>query len=97
MPKPMIKMNTKTVHELRDIAKDQGLHGYCKLKKADLIALLSKESTKEMPPPRTKGKKGRSVLPVKIIPSPQEMDEFENEEIKNCRPVVKKKLNEWYD
>ena len=35
------KMNTKTIRELRSIAKDQGLRGYYKLKKADLIALLS--------------------------------------------------------
>ena len=35
------KMNTKTIRELRRIAKDQGLRGYYKLKKADLITLLS--------------------------------------------------------
>ena len=34
-------MNTKTIRELRSIAKDQGFRGYYKLKKADLIALLS--------------------------------------------------------
>ena len=36
----IIKMNGKTVRELRSIAKDKGLHGYYKLKKADLVALL---------------------------------------------------------
>ena len=35
------KMNTKTIRELRSIAKDQGFRGYYKLKKADLTALLS--------------------------------------------------------
>ena len=45
-------------------------------------------------PPRTEAKKRRSALPVKIIPSPQEMDEFEKEEMTKSRPVVK---NEWYD
>ena len=29
-------------------------------------------------------------------PSPQEMDEFENEEMKKSRPVVKNKLNDWH-
>ena len=40
MTESIIKMNTKTVNELRSIAKDKGLHGYYKLKKADLVALL---------------------------------------------------------
>ena len=42
-------MNTKIVSELKDIARDQDLHGYYKLKKVDLIALL--ESTEEIPTP----------------------------------------------
>ena len=92
-------MNTKTVRELRSIAKDKGHRGYYKLKKADLIALLLEQSTEEMstPPPRGKGKERRPVPPVKIIPNPQGMDEFEKEEMKNSRLVVKNKLNEWYD
>ena len=40
MTESIINMNTKTVNELRSIAKDKGLHGYYKLKKADLVALL---------------------------------------------------------
>ena len=73
--KPIIKMSSKTVHEVRSIAKDKGLRNYYKLKKDDLVALLLEESAEEMstPPPRTKGKKRRPVLPVKIIPGPQEM------------------------
>ena len=39
--------------------------------------------------------KGRSAPLVNL--SPQEMDEFEKEEMKKSRPVVKNKLNEWYD
>ena len=76
-------MNNKTVRELRSIAKDRGLHGYYKLKKDDVVALLLEESAEEMPipPPRTKRKKRRPALPVKIIRGPQEMDEFEKEEI----------------
>ena len=96
-------MNTKsTVHELRSIAKNKGLHGYYKLKKDDLVASLLEISVEEMstPAPRGKGKERRPVLPVKIIPSPQEMDEFENEEMKKSRPVVKSKLSKlhkWLD
>ena len=69
------KMNTKTVWELRSIAKDKGLHGYYKLKKADLVALLLEQSAEEMPTPapRSKGKERRPAAPVKIIPSPQEI------------------------
>ena len=84
MSKPIIKMSIKTVNTLRSIVKDKDICGYYKLKKADLIALLLEQSTEEMPtpPPRSKGKERRPVPPVKIIPSPQEMDEFEKEEMK---------------
>ena len=95
----MIKMNTKTVRELRSIAKDKGLRGFYKLKKDDLLALLLEQSSEEMPtpPPRARGKEERHPLPVKIISSPQEMDEFEKEEMKKSRPVVRNRLNEWHD
>ena len=97
--KHTIKMNTKTVRELRSIAKDKGLRGYYKHKKDDLVALLLEQSAEEMPtpPPRARGEERRPVLPAKIISSPQEMDEFEKEEMKKSRPVVKNRLNEWYD
>ena len=95
--KPIIKMNSKTVRELRSIAKYKVLRGYYKLKKDDLVALLLEESAQEMPSPlpRTKGKKRRFVLPAKIIPGPQEMNEFEKKEIEKSRPVVKNRLNKW--
>ena len=91
-------MNTKTVRELRSIAKDKGLRGYYKLKKDDLVALLLEQSGEEMPapPPRARVKERRSVLPVKIIPSHQEMDELEKKEMKKSRPVVKNKLSQLY-
>ena len=44
-------MNTKTVRELRSIAK-YDLHGFYKLKKADLVALLLEKSAEEMRTPR---------------------------------------------
>ena len=95
-------MNTKTLRELRSIAKDEGLHGFYKLKKDDLLALLLEQPSEEMSTPalRGKGKERRPVLPIKIILSPQEMDEFEKEEMKKSRPVVKSrlgKLHKWLD
>ena len=35
-------METKTVKEMQTIAKERGLRGYSKLRKADLLAVLSK-------------------------------------------------------
>ena len=92
-------MNTKTVPELRSIAKDKGLRGYYKLKKDNLVALLLEQSVEEMPTPQPRARmnKKRPALPVKIISSPQEMDEFEKEEMKKSRLVVKNRLNKWYD
>ena len=77
---------------MRSIAKDKGLRGFYKLKKAGLLALLLEQSSEEMPtpPPRASGKERRRALPIKIISSPQEMDEFEKEEIKESKPVVEK-------
>ena len=100
--KHIIKLNTKTIRELRSIAKDKGLHGFYKLKKADLLALLLEQLSEEMPTPspRSKGKERKSVLLVKIIPSPQEMNEFEKEEMTKSRPVVEtrlSKLHKWLD
>ena len=40
-------MNNKSVRELRALAKDRGLKGYYKLKKAELIDLLD---TQQKPP-----------------------------------------------
>ena len=92
-------MNTKTVPELRSIAKDKGLRGYYKLKKDNLVALLLEQSVEEMPTPQPRAtmNKKKPALPVKIISSPQEMDEFEKEEMKKSRLVVKNRLNKWYD
>ena len=99
--KHIIKMNTKTIRELRSIDKDKDLHGYYRLKKADLVALLEQSSEETpTPPPRNKSKEGRPAFPVKIIPSPQEMDEFEKEEMKKSRPVEESglsRLHKWLD
>ena len=94
-----MKMNTKTVHEFRSIAKDKGLRGFYKLKKADLLALLLEQSSEEMPTLalRASGNERRPALPVKINPSSQEMDEFGKEEMKKSRPLVRNRLNKLYD
>ena len=52
-------MNTKTIRELRSIAKDKGLRvakdkglrGFYELKKTGLLTLLLEQSAEEMPTP----------------------------------------------
>ena len=100
--KHITNMNTKTVRELRSIAMDKGLHGYYKLKKADLLASLLEQLSEEMPSPpqRSKGKERKPVLLVKTIPSSQEIDEVEKEEMTKSRPMVEtrlSKLHKWLD
>ena len=100
--KYITNMNTKTVRELRSIAMDKGLHGYYKLKKADLLASLLEQLSEEMPSPpqRSKGKERKPVLLVKTIPSSQEIDEVEKEEMTKSRPMVEtrlSKLHKWLD
>ena len=84
--KHIINMNTRTVRELRSIAKDKGLRGYYKLKKADLVALLLEQSNEEIPtpPPRASREQRRPVLPINIASSPQEMHELEEKERKKA-------------
>ena len=80
-------MNTKTVRQLKSIAKDKGIYGYYKLKKDDLFALLLEKSAEEIPTsePRSKGKKRRSVAPVKIIPSTQEIKNAASKAFSNVK------------
>ena len=72
--KRMIYIKTKTVRELKSIAKEKVLRGYYKLNKADLVALLLEQSAEEIltRPPRAWREKRRPALPVKIISSLQE-------------------------
>jgi len=88
----IIKMNNQTIKELRAIAKERGLRGYYKLKKAELVSLL------ETPirPPRRPGSK-KSLGKVTLLSKPEDMDSFELEEMVKTRPVVKSKLVEWHD
>ena len=63
----IIKMNNKTVRELRTISKDKGFRGYYKLKKDGLAALLLRQSAEEMltPPARAGGRKEGNCNPSK--------------------------------
>ena len=88
----VIKMNNQTIRELRAIAKERGLRGYYKIRKAELVSLL------EAPirPPRRPGQK-RSLGRAAIVPKLEEIDLFEQQEMTRTRSVVKSKLSEWYD
>ena len=85
-------MNNQTIRELRAIAKERGLRGYYNLRKAELVSLL------EAPirPSRRPAQK-RSLGRAAIIPKPEEIDLFEQQEMTRTRSVVKSKLSEWYD
>ena len=89
----VIKMNNQTIRELRAIAKERGLRGYFKLRKAELVSLLEETPVR---PPRRLGQRvnlGRAA----ILPRPDQMDVFEQREMTKTRSAVKSKLNEWYD
>ena len=61
--------------------------------------MRNSHTTSELPPvaaPRREGKR-RPATHVKIIPYPQDMDIFDRQEMQKQRPLVKNKLNEWYD
>ena len=62
-----------------------------------IIRKINRRNSKTITTKSRKGEKRGPLLPVKIIPSPQEMDEFEKEEMTKTRPVVKEKLKKWYD
>ena len=88
--------------ELKSLARDRGLRGYSRMRKAELVALLqngpppgqSRASTSPTPPTQT-WEPIDDRRPRK--PSPQEMDIFEQQEMSTSRPQVKAKLNKWYD
>ena len=93
--------------ELKSLARDRGLRNYSRMRKAELVALLQNN-----PPPAPLTRPPRPTRPRPSPPptqtwepiddrrvrkpSPQEMDMFEQQEIRS-RPQVKTKLNKWYD
>ena len=78
-PKSVIKMNTSTVHELREIAKERGLRSYNRLRKQELIDLLNAP----VRPPRSAGRRG-ALRKVTLIPHPADMDMFERREMERA-------------
>ena len=71
------------ISELKALAKERGLKGYSRLSEAELIELLE-PTRSHIPPPNPQ-------------PSSDEMDIFEKQEMEKKRPIVKKKLNEWFN
>ena len=88
--------------ELKSLARDGGLRGYSRMRKAELVALLQNS-----PPPGQSCTSTSPTPPTQIWepiddrrprkPSPQEMDIFEQQEMSKSRPQVKTKLNQGYD
>ena len=78
-------MNAMKVAELKSLARERGLRGYLKLRKAELIKLLESVPA------------ARSVSSSQSNPSSREMDIFEKSEMAKKRSVVKTKLSEWHD
>ena len=94
------------VAELKSLARERGLRGYSRLRKAELIALLQNNPPLQAAtrrPPRPTRPPPPPPLSVRFRPdrprqpSPQEMNTFEQQEMSKSRPVVTSKLNDWYD
>ena len=106
------------VVELKALARELGLRGYSRMRKAELVALLQNNPPSALRSPRTpvpwrppppppqmspweplndRLRPDRPASQRPRQPSPQEMDIFEQQEMSNSRPQVKRKLNNWYD
>ena len=98
------------VTELKALARERGLRGYSRLRKAELIALLRPAPRTRKPrplgptpwrppppPPQAQVQSVRFRPDRPRQPSPQEMDIFEQQEMSKSRPEVTSKLNDWYD
>ena len=91
------------VADLKAEAKRLGMKGYSKLIKQQLIDLLKSGAPQQIasgtseptptPPPRS-GKRFKPAHPVKVIPSPQEVELFEKEEMKKIRPLIIRELSD---
>ena len=95
------------IAELKGEAKRLGMYRYSKLKKQQLIDLLESEAPQQVasnpvsgmsdptptPPPRS-SKRFKPAHPVKVIPSPQEVELFEKEEMKKIRPLIIRELSD---
>ena len=106
-------MNSMKVVELKSLARERGLRGYSKLRKAELINLLESTPADQpipqppVPHPRPVPQQvPKSVLHPRPVAQqisdyrkilPSEMDIFEKSEMAKERSMVKTKLTEWYD
>ena len=84
----IIKMNNHTIKELSNIAKERGLSGYYKFKKADLFYFL-KENERPIRSPRS-ARCGRAVHQVQLIPHPKDTENFVRHEMQKVRPCSEK-------
>ena len=90
------------VVELKALARERGLRGYSRLRRAELVALLQNNPP---PPPQMSTwepiddrlRPDRPTPQRPRQPSSQEMDIFEQQEMSKSRPQVNSKLNDWYD
>ena len=98
------------VAELKAIARERGLRGYSRLRKAQLIALPQnnpptprtrppRPTRPSPPPPRSVRFRPDRLRQPEMLrqPSPQEMKKFEQQEMSKSRSQVTSKLNDWYD
>ena len=95
------------VAELKALARERGLIGYSRLRKADLIGLLQNKQQCTIPlqswapdiprpPPSVRFRQPPWSGGLRA-PTQHEMDIFEQQEMSKSRPQVKSKLNDWYD
>ena len=91
------------VPELKSLARDRGLRNYSRMKKPELVALLQNNDPLPLqrtlePPLGDAGTWEPMDDDRKLrVPTQQEMDIFEQQEVNKIRPRVKNKLNKWYD
>ena len=79
-----INMNNQTLNELKALAKQLGLRGQYKLRKAHLVSLL--EDAPQRPARRQRG----PLSQVTVLPKSEAIDNFEQEEMGKNRSLVKK-------
>ena len=97
------------VVDLKALEKEHGLQGYSKLKKAELITFLQ-NNLQPTPAPCTRPPKPTRPPPPppqlvrfrlrpkqNVMPGSQQLDIFEQKEIRKSRPQVTSKLEDWYD
>ena len=95
------------VAKLKVLARERGLRGYSRMRKAEIIELI--RNNQQGPPrnwPRpTRPNQTQLVKfrpdcprqPLRSGPTQQEMDIFEQQEMSKSLPQVTSKLNDWYD